>query len=333
MATAAVPLEGGASATSGSGGATATSVEAIIKAVIKDKQAEMNASPTLRMKPTYHRLRFVVDGTYRFETIFRIEPDLITNKCIEYTYFSELDSKIGANAPGKDCFSPPLYDPKNRPAGVTTTDILQTLSTKLKFAILSTNSLTIHDSASLTNPATGEPFKAFLSHWRVLRGEKTLYEKYGYFAKDLDDYRTLVTTTRWGQIMDYVTHDGYTLKTITETKFPGIFHPDRTIAECMLGLSLEANDSYVGKLKLFKTANIIIDATLVTFIFKAIYEKKKIHPPRFELTVYSDTPTWVEWSRRLQFEAFEPVTGMGGGSRSRRSQRRRGRQRKSRRRK
>lgn len=114
------------------------------------------------MNPEPHLLRFTFDGR-QFETsfIFKVHDgtDVMTNNCITFSELKELESDISANAPEKGCFRP-MLSRANLPADVTPTDVLQTLSTKLKFAILPKKRLfTISDAARLPNPKTGIPFR------------------------------------------------------------------------------------------------------------------------------------------------------------------------------
>jgi len=282
-----------------------TSIKEAIETIVGSKRNKSKRNATTPESENY-LLRIVIDGTHVFETTFTLFDDgTILNKCITLDCTNKCDSNISTNTPEKSCFTPTLSR-ANLPKGITPTDVLQTLSTKLKFAILNgKNEFTISDVARLPNPATGKPFITQLSKWRVLRGEPTLYEKYGYTAADLDSYRALVTSMPWSEIMDAVTPKGKTLQAIVDEYYPGIFRPERTIAECMKEVSLEDTEKYIEPYLVFDRK------TIVGLIMNAL-EKKGIPSPKFHLTITRDSDLWKSWDARIHFISFAPITTMGG---------------------
>lgn len=301
-------------------------VEDVIWKVITGKHRESKNSG--KITPESYLLRFTIDEA-PFETIFQIINDdfgagVLTNKCITLADFRELESGISSNSPAKGCFTPTLSR-ANLPADITPTDILQSLSTKLKFAILKKkSSFVISDVARLPNPAKGTPFTTQLSRWRIVRGERTLYEKYGYTAPDLEPYRELVRSTLWSEIMVAPTPVGKTLQEIADEYYPGIFTPEKTIATAMQSVSLEDTERYIQP---GIAIRMVGARTIVGLIMDALKAVKGIPPPTFVVAISRSSDIWKAWDARLKFVSFEPIgataTAGQGGGRRRRTRRRR----------
>jgi hypothetical protein len=87
-------------------------------------------------------------------------------------------SQIHADDTVKKCFDPPLTK-ETIPGGFTQTDILQVFLTKLK--LLQANDAFLLDAAKI-NITVGNDL-TYLSVWRLLKGMKGVYEKYGYVSQ------------------------------------------------------------------------------------------------------------------------------------------------------
>ena len=109
-------------------------------------------------------------------------------------------SQIHTDNETKNCFDPPLTK-TTIPHGFKQTDILQVFLTKLK--LLQTDDVFLLDAAKIEIMPSIE--LTYLSVWRLLRGEKGIYEKYGYLSPiytrsfidsimeyKQDKYRTLI---------------------------------------------------------------------------------------------------------------------------------------------
>lgn len=269
------------------------------------------------IKPAKYMLRFTFDDK-EFSTIFELKEDEhLTNGCISLSGFDSFDSSISSNSPARNCFTPNLSNRENLPAGVTQTDILQVLSTKLKFAALpSRKFLAIVDVASLINPETNKKYVTQLSHWRLLRGERTLYEKYGYTNLLLDKVREISQTTRWEEIK-YQTIKGKSLTEIAESFFTSegtaIFVSDRTISDCMKHVSYNDSDKII-------IPNIIPalpSHTIVSMILTAFVQIGKLTQRELTYLLYlkinRQSELWKSWDSRLQFQSFYAI--MEGGRR------------------
>ena len=78
----------------------------------------------------------------------------------------------------------------NLPADIKPTDVFQVVSTKLKLALCPEKAIVILDEARISdNPS-------YISLWRMLRGEKAIYEKFGYKSCIADNLRLAAGGTR-----------------------------------------------------------------------------------------------------------------------------------------
>lgn len=185
-----------------------------------------------------YTLRFAMDGK-EFTTLFRAVPDdhNLTNGCISIG--TTLESSISSNSPEKGCFTPTLSK-DTLPAGVSQTDMLQTLSTKLKFAVSPDKpELVITDVARLVNPATGEKYPSSFSMWRLLQGKPTLYEKYGYTSPELGAMRARIGSATWGNVKGFSIFGRETLEAFVAREYPHHFEDDKLITESMKEISYE----------------------------------------------------------------------------------------------
>ena len=270
-----------------------------------------------------YQLRFTFDGK-EFETIFQInyKKEEISNKCILLDF--HFQSSISANSPEKACFRPLLtHETLKDIAPVTPTDVLQVLSTKLNFAGNPGKKTFLIDDTARISKGDGTLYKTHISHWRILRGERTLYEKYGYvpkhvkelFATRFEDYRAAVQSITWGEIMTYKTQTGKTLQEIVDEHFPaGTFVSEASIADCMKRVSLDMADAYIQPAI---PALHLAARPFVELIMDAMESEKHLLKPAFVFSIHADSKLWKAWDRRLRFLSFAPVV-TGGGAASRR---------------
>ncbi len=148
--------------------------------------------------------------TYEYETIFTVSYDKemdsikLKNNCISHTidiYKSkkkvnyDLHSFISSNTVDIKCFNPVLQTIEE-PIRITTTDVLQTLSTKLKLILKKggyIKEIEIIDQSKIN--------KIRLLPYRILRGLPALYEKYGYVSKELNEFREkILPNATWNYI-------------------------------------------------------------------------------------------------------------------------------------
>lgn len=268
-----------------------------------------------------YRLTFTFNGSRPISSIFDFTPDGIENPCIQLDTCDRASSEISSNTPAKACFTPSLQTPDLFPPldgkPVTQTDILQVLSTKLKFTSIASDSFEILDIAKLIHKDTCKRYCAPFSLWRLLRGEDTLYEKYGYTNAELYNYKLIVSLTKWEEIKDIVIPErGKTLQAFVESSpIRDFFHDGKTIVECMRHLSYEQANEVLSKGKLSN-----IDYSIVHLIVLALKEKGHISPP-LQLTIHRDSEIWKKWDSILQFVAFERI--MRGGRRYKKTTKRR----------
>ena len=271
-----------------------------------------------------YKLRFTIDGV-PFETIFHFLPEehQVSNGCVSVG--TALHSSLSSNSPTKGCFSPTLSK-ETLPSGITQTDVLQTLSTKLKFTLRpDTEEVSISDVAKLLNPATGLKYPSSFSLWRLLRGEPTIYEKYGYTAPSLDAMRTKIGATRWADVKAFKIFGRETLEAFVAREYPEHFEDGKPISDSMKEISYEDANRITVRHIIPTLGNL----TIIDLLLYALGFTRGMPG----LSVHRDSPIWRSWDTRLLFteiqELVSPVATSQGGFR--RKQRRTRRSRKTRR--
>ena len=295
---------------------TAATASSDVEEKLKDAFVGLRTNKSVRS----YNLRFTMDGK-EFTTLFHIMTldHPLTNGCISIG--KNLASSISSNSPEKGCFTPTLSK-DTLPAGVSQTDMLQTLSTKLKFAVSPDSPvMTISDVARLVNPATGEKYPSSISLWRLLRGEFTLYEKYGYTSPELDVMRARIGAATWRDVKGFSIFGREPLEAFVAREYPGHFEDDKLITESMKEISYEEANRVTVRHALPALGYV----TIINLLATALGLKGGLPG----LSVYRDSPIWRRWDARLLFLSFEEVTGARGGAR-RRTRRRKTRRRKSR---
>lgn len=276
-----------------------------------------------------YKLRFTIDGV-SVETIFHFLPEehQVSNGCVSVG--TSLHSSLSSNSPTKGCFSPTLSK-ETLPSGITQTDVLQTLSTKLKFILRpDTEEVSISDVAKLLNPATGLKYASSFSLWRLLRGEPTIYEKYGYTAPSLDAMRETIGRATWDDVKAYKIFGREPLEAFVAREYSGHFEDGKPISASMKEISYEDANRITVRHIIPTLGNL----TIIDLLLYALGFTRGMPG----LSVHRDSPIWQSWDTRLLFISFEEMSssattgGSGTGSVGgfRRKQRRTRRSRKTR---
>jgi hypothetical protein len=187
----------------------------IAKEIKTAKDISVSISP--KITKTY-KLIFTFDNK-EYLTFLTFKKDKVYNNCIRIRYNATIGSKISSNTAEKQCFAPMLKT--DLPKGVTQTDILQVLTTKLKFILFANKASTrpipkgvipvsrgpITEETELLDMAqlqksSDETYVAGFSAWRLLNGLSPIYEKYGYVSEDSNNVQKLLKTLTWGSIKD-----------------------------------------------------------------------------------------------------------------------------------
>lgn len=289
-----------------------------------DTQIRKAYTDGLAGKLSTHILTFTIGGK-TYSTPCNFSDAGLDTGCIEINEIME--SEISANSVEKKCFTPVLLK-ENLPKEVTQTDILQVLSTKLKFILAEIKDneneyelrVMLHDVARIT------PTKTPFSLWRLLRGEPTLYEKYGYISPSVDSFRrdVIYAPITWKEIKDILFEmpDGEKMDFVSILLKMGApeFHDDEPIYEYMRKINYEDSDKYKERLRINKDTT--IKETLPGFIFRAIENVKgKDKMPWFTFSVGKDSDIWKAWDNKMVFVSFEPKGVSGGRRRSGRRRR------------
>jgi hypothetical protein len=265
----------------------------------------------------------------------------IKNRCIDISLNklngNRIRTYIKANIPQKEdlvegiCFSPLLIsDPEGTPNRVTTTDVLQVLKTKLLLATKTPN-IYLTDAAQIQ--VSGQKFD--ITPYRLLRGEKPFYEKYGYFSPSIERLKTIIKDLTFGDLEKYICEycsseyrDIGNLKDIFRTTFQTDYPNETPLIKIMKTISIE-NDIKIGKNKfpLEKPYSFNLFDGIIMY-----YEKKLLEGNELYHDTYFFKEDSVEWQRikdTVLIQDFNfteevhlqvPVNFAGkGGRRSRRS--------------
>lgn len=258
-------------------------------------------------------------------------------------------SQIHADDPAeKKCFDPPLTK-TTIPDGYTQTDILQVFLTKLK--LLQTPDVYLLDAAKIRKMGYEEP--TYLSVWRLLQGQKSVYEKYGYLSsiysrayfdsmmshrqpaylaligedaigheRTFDIVRRLVTTRK---LKDFKVNDYYyEIKAKLDWHYNTYFakeggiavFEEKPVAELVSKIPYDRT-SY--QIRWGESSMIPILEALFILILGLSFEYVG------KLTLDADSAEWRKWDRELQFLSAEPFvervvtapalgTGTGAGA-------------------
>lgn len=155
------------------------------------------------------KLGFTIKDKH-YSTIFVYNGKSIENGCITLELFKPFkqsnsneylfDSHIKANRGKEACFEPRL-ETIEKPVRITSTDVLQVLSTKLKVLINKKSSSSLKNPISIGDVATING--VYISPYKILRGDPPIYEKYGYKNKEIDNIRKdILPQLKWGGIRD-----------------------------------------------------------------------------------------------------------------------------------
>lgn len=293
------------------------------------------------------------NGTYKlvfsfdkkiYSTLLKFGKEDVSNDCIQIKYTIKTGSKISSNSPEKKCFNPILIS--NLPKDVKQTDILQVLSTKLKFIVVERPVRKLPKGATVTargNPANEmdlldmaqlKHHVAGLSAWRLLHEMPTLYEKYGYVSEDYTMIRETLASLTWDEIKNetifpdvtkedmvkYDLHDPITIDTLLAKFYPGIYSEikkDMLVTTVMKDITYD--DSECSGLNVDEgreDGDHDSKRTLIDFVINVIYRKsgKDGECQPNIMTVSKNSEVWKEWDNRLQFMSFEEYIGEPGAA-------------------
>lgn len=276
-----------------------------------------------RNKETFkYNLTFTFDDS-KYSTVFLFDNQGITNGCVEITYEdpdspNDISSSIKSNSSLKKCFTP-ILSKDSLPHGVTQTDLLQVLISKLKFGYLRKPVISLIDNARVPNPVNGQMYKTMLSEWRLLRNEPSMYEKYGYTSSSFDLLRLRIRDVTWKDIKDSeIPHTGKTLMNIWSEIYGSTPKDDESIPAFMMRLSMADVEKSLTTVQSNTETRTM--KTIVHIIYD-ILKNRGIHLPSKRLHLKNNSDVWKTWNARLLFRSLEPVAV--AGARHRRHTRRR----------
>jgi hypothetical protein len=185
--------------------------------VLKNILSNAIHGSTNRASTTEIKITFEFNGQVS-STLFKVRHDgnsvTVYNKCISITYSLDnglytFSSSLNKNDNEKMCFNPPLNVKKQGNVNVTKytmTDALQVLATKIKLAmtgivdIIKGKLTNVRGPINIEDAATIKTMS--ISKYRILRGQDTIYEKYGYKSTKLNTLKEYIKSLTWGDVLD-----------------------------------------------------------------------------------------------------------------------------------
>jgi hypothetical protein len=256
-------------------------------------------------------LKFTFKG-FEYSTTFTVSYDKdidiieLDNGCISHTisknrtkYF--LHSFMSSNTDDIACFTPRLKTIQS-PIKITSTDVLQTLSTKLKIILYNggyIKEIKVIDQSEINNI----PLLAY----RVLRGLPALYEKYGYVSKELNEFREkILPNATW----NYITSID-SLKKVNTVKYISIlekYNKDNWRTQHITDLLKNVP---------FEEETTRLSSRILTVLLSSFKSNNSNNSNDFNSTKLVDTfildptsPKWQEWNSNLQFIEFSKLNTM-----------------------
>jgi len=236
----------------------------------------------------------------------------ILNNCLKIYIRPDIleGSEISSNRGEESCFEPRLVsDRRNKPGlRVSSTDILQTLKTKLAFCLSpGIDSIPLIDKARIG--------RIEISKFNILRGKPAIYEKYGYHSESMDIVRGVINGLTWGTLgdnMKQIILDAINKSIIFEPR-PLPFEPDTPLTDIMKMISLESENTYTYYTN---PSSIIFNS-----IFMNIEHDEDYEEAMHTYILKKEDPIWKSWDSRLLFTGFEIITSAGSRSRTQRKSR------------
>jgi hypothetical protein len=235
----------------------------------------------------------------------------IFNSCLKIRIRPDIleVSEISSNTGEESCFEPRLVsDRRNKPGlRVSSTDILQTLKTKLAFCLSpDITSIPLIDAAMIG--------KIEISKFNILRGKPAIYEKYGYRSASMDQFKTYINRLTWSDLddnMKQIILDSINKSIIFEPR-PISFELDRPLTDIMKMISLESENTYSYY---NNPSSIIFNRLFMNMGYDEDYEEA-MHT----YILKKDDPIWKSWDRGLLFTGFEIITSAGSRGKTQKTQ-------------
>jgi hypothetical protein len=257
-----------------------------------------------------YKLRFTFEGTdnktKEYSTNFKFNYSGITNNCITISYKNDIDatevsSMIQSNTRSRNCFTPNLYIEGNLPKDITQTDILQVLNTKLKIILrYPDEDITLTDAAAVKD-SEDVRISAPFSNWRVVRGEKPIYAKYGYESEEFYIISRFARENHWRRIEDKE-YKGKKIKDLWIAVYPCV--------EIGYEDSIAAVMKKMGDRQSEKSSEIVM-AVFKTIINELASSSHSGYSRMFPnitaiFTLNKDSSEWKKWDKLLKIKSFEP---------------------------
>ncbi len=274
-------------------------IESKIMQTIKDVQQDQNPR-SFQLNFTFKGLHYSTTFTIKYIKSFtgRQYIEMTNNECIlidiecDNEDRCELSSYIMRNSSHRRCFVPQLKT-IDSPVKITSVDVLQTLTTKIKIILF--NNKYIADIHLIDNAEIDD---TILLPYRILRGVPAIYEKYGYICEELNEFRiNVLPKATWEYIISLDTKKLLNNKNsieIFESYNKDKFKDDwkiHHISELLVNIPFEEeiNQQFSSNIMYILCGTPIIDSNMTRFVLDPLSTK------------------WKEWSVALEFVGFEEI--------------------------
>lgn len=240
----------------------------------------------------------------------------------------QFDSMISANDDTNRCFNPVLAPNRTNPnerLRYSSTDVLQTLKTKLQYLLPNPHNLpvVIQDAATTKYVA--------LTPFHILRGQPPFYAKYGYEYRNLIPLLIILPSVSWMEIRSRPYFGAITLGERI-TQITGRDYGDfSSILDILQEITFEdesrANELFILEHRPDSKRILHNELSLSLAVLRAIAKQRGYRDSQLSLyggenNIFSAihnpmSPGWIEFSNRLIFRNFVPVVE-GGRRKTRR---------------
>lgn len=247
------------------------------------------------------RLKIWCANGKTYETRFAVEKTAgklsMSNGCITIEKRNKPISSIKGNRGETACFEPRLVSEET---GIKTTDVLQVLNTKLKILLSGGNRIFLTDKAVIKGIR--------MTPFRILRGDRPFYHKYGYRNEGIDALMERLRTMKFSDLKAVI--DYRTGKSFYEVLADYKYTDDELVIHTMMKIGRKVEEEDDWSYRLFDSL------------------KDDTENP-LEFTLDAESAEWKEWREKVLITGFEwEEAVMAGGRRKGHKTRRRRRHNK-----
>ena len=286
------------------------------------KKGELSAKEFNLRTDSLHKKRPCID------ILIAIPPNDRNLEVYREHELHQFDSMISANDDTNRCFNPVLASNRTNPDGrlrYSSADVLQTLKTKLQYLLPNPYNLpiVIQDAATTKYVA--------LTPFHIMRGQPPFYSKYGYEYRNLIPLLLILPSVSWMEIRSRPYFGAITLgdriQQITKRDYGEFSSIIDILQEITFEEESRANEQFILENRPESKKNLHNELSLSLAVLRAIakqrgYRDSQMSPLGGENNIFSAihnpiSPGWIEFSNKIIFRNFVPMTE-GGKRKTRR---------------